>query len=94
MKPIYLRTAREQRQWTQRRLADISRIPQNVISKLETQTPKRQTYQTVVRLAEALAIPLERLRLGPDPAQANEPQDGRQRVAVRRRRRTRESRVA
>jgi transcriptional regulator with XRE-family HTH domain len=91
MKLIYLRTARKQRRWTQARLAAVSGIPQNVISKLETHIPKRETYQAMARLAEALAVPIDRLRLGPDPALAHEPPDGRR---VRRRPRTREASVA
>jgi transcriptional regulator with XRE-family HTH domain len=81
MKPIYLRTAREQRRWTQARLAEISRVPQHVISKLETRVSKRASYLNAAKLAEALGIPIGQLRLGPDPARAHEPQDGRQRAA-------------
>lgn len=67
MKPIYLRTARKKRRWTQTRLAQISHVGQNQISRLETKPPKRLAFEEMLRLAEALGVPVHALRAGPDP---------------------------
>jgi transcriptional regulator with XRE-family HTH domain len=67
MKPLYLRTLRERRGWTQEQLEQISHVAQNSISKLERNPNARPAFPTVAKLARALDVgPLD-LRFGPDP---------------------------
>jgi hypothetical protein len=72
VKTIYLRTAREQKGWTQEQLeAETARlgakVPQAIISKLENQPQARALFTTVVSLADALGLEPRSLRFGPDP---------------------------
>ena len=67
MRPIYLRTARERKRWTQKRLEAESGVAQAVISRLETMPNAKAEFDTARNLAAALGIDLHRLRFGPDP---------------------------
>jgi len=65
--PIYLRTARERRNWTQQQLERESGVAQNTISKLENSPRARPSYAIVDNLARALGVHPSTLRFGPDP---------------------------
>jgi transcriptional regulator with XRE-family HTH domain len=67
MKPVYLRTRREQLEMTQEALERTSGIAQNTISKLESQPQARPAFTTVMALAAALDVDPLSLRFGPDP---------------------------
>jgi transcriptional regulator with XRE-family HTH domain len=67
MKPMYLRTIREQRGLTQEQLEALAKVAQNTISRLESDPKARPVFHTVVALAEALHIDPKQLRFGPDP---------------------------
>lgn len=66
MKPIYLRTARDRKRWTQEQLEAHSGVAQAIISKLENADAKAM-FDTVVKLADALDVDPRQLRFGPDP---------------------------
>ena len=68
MRPIYLRTRREELRLTQEQLEARSGIAQNTISKLESNPEARPEFLTVMALATTLGIDPLRLRFGPDPA--------------------------
>ena len=51
-----LRAAREQHQWTQTQLAEVSRVPQGTISRLESGTMRTCNSRLLVQLAEALGV--------------------------------------
>jgi transcriptional regulator with XRE-family HTH domain len=68
---VYLRTIRLQRGLSQEELALASEVPQNTISRLETNRNARPTYSTVIALARALTIGPDQLRFGPDPRANN-----------------------
>jgi transcriptional regulator with XRE-family HTH domain len=81
MKPIYLRTVREQRGLTQEQLEHLAKVAQNTISRLESSSRVRPVFQTVIALANALHVDPMQLRFGPDPrrggaARQKEPQGG------------------
>ena len=67
MKPIYLRTIREQRGLTQEQLESLADVAQNTISRLESSPKARPVFETVVALARALHVDPVQLRFGPDP---------------------------
>lgn len=67
MKPIYLRTLREQRGLTQEQLEALAHVAQNTISRLESEPKSRPVFNTVVALARALHVDPQQLRFGPDP---------------------------
>jgi transcriptional regulator with XRE-family HTH domain len=67
MKPIYLRTVREQRGLTQQQLESLAQVAQNTISRLESSPKARPVFETVVALAKALHVDPLQLRFGPDP---------------------------
>lgn len=67
MKPIYLRTIREQRGLTQEQLERLAHVAQNTISRLESTSKVRPVFHTVVALARALHVDPLQLRFGPDP---------------------------
>jgi transcriptional regulator with XRE-family HTH domain len=67
MKPIYLRTVREQRGLTQQQLESLANVAQNTISRLESSPKARPVFETVVALAKALHVDPLQLRFGPDP---------------------------
>lgn len=67
MKPIYLRTARERKHWTQEQLEEESGVAQAIISKLENTADAKAMFSTVVDLADALDVDPRQLRFGPDP---------------------------
>ena len=67
MKPVYLRTRREQLRLTQEALESSSGVAQNTISKLESNSRARPVFQTVIALAASLGVDPLRLRFGPDP---------------------------
>ena len=69
MMPVYLKTEREKRGWTQVQLAARSGVAQNTISKLERNEKTRPGFPIVVALAMALAIDPARLRFGQNPRQ-------------------------
>ena len=66
-KPIYLRTLRLQRGLSQEQLELLTKIPQNTISRLETNPLSRPSFATVDALARALKVDPRQLRFGPDP---------------------------
>lgn len=66
IKPIYLRTARERKGWTQEQLEAESGVPQNIISKLENIAADAY-FSTGLALAQALEVDPLALRFGPDP---------------------------
>lgn len=73
-RPVYLRSLRERRGFTQIQLAAKSGLPQAHISKLERLTMRRgPTFDTVVALATALGVEPGRLRFGPDPTPIRRP---------------------
>jgi transcriptional regulator with XRE-family HTH domain len=57
-----VRTFREQRGWSQQRLADHWGFTREYVSQIERGKRKLYSEQSVMRLAEILEIPLERLR--------------------------------
>lgn len=65
----YLKTLRLRRQLTQLQLKALTRhrVAQNTISKLESDSHARPTFETVLALADALDVRPEQLRFGPDP---------------------------
>lgn len=71
MKRIHLRTARAKKRWTQEQLeAETARrgrrVPQSIISKLET-THSNAWAETALSLADALEVDPRALKFGPDP---------------------------
>jgi transcriptional regulator with XRE-family HTH domain len=64
---IYLRTLRMQRGLSQEQLQLLSKIPQNTISRLESNPMSRPSFATVDALARALNVDPRQLRFGPDP---------------------------
>ena len=72
MKPVYLRTIREQRGLTQEQLEDLTEVAQNTISRLESSAKARPAFATVVALANALHVDPSQLRFGPDPRRLRE----------------------
>lgn len=68
IEPIHLRTAREDKGWTQERLEEASGVPQNTISRLERSSNSGVSAGTLLKLAEALDVDPRALRFGPDPA--------------------------
>jgi transcriptional regulator with XRE-family HTH domain len=79
MKPVYLRTKREQLGLTQEDLEAASGVAQNTISKLESRGQTRPAFETVTALATALGVEPTHLRFGPDPRR---PTSRRKRVAA------------
>jgi len=73
MKPIYLRTIREQRGLTQEQLESLAKVAQNTISRLESDAKARPLSCTVIALAEALHIDPKQLCFGPDPRRTGRP---------------------
>jgi len=68
VKPIYLRTARERKRWTQEDLEAKSGVAQAIISRLERTPDAEANFTTVANLADALEIADPRdLKFGPDP---------------------------
>jgi transcriptional regulator with XRE-family HTH domain len=71
VKRIYLRAARERRGLTQEQLEESSGVPQAVISKLERNPDARPTFDTVIKLADALGVDPRALRFGQPEAIAS-----------------------
>lgn len=67
VKPIYLRTARDKKHWTQEQLEAASKVAQPIISKLENDSDAKAMFDTVIKLADALDVDPRALRFGPDP---------------------------
>jgi transcriptional regulator with XRE-family HTH domain len=72
VKSIHLITARTRKGWTQEDLEAETehrghRVPQAVISKLERNPDAKPTFDTVIRLADALEVEPRALRFGPVP---------------------------
>jgi transcriptional regulator with XRE-family HTH domain len=67
LKTIYLRTLRMQRGLSQEQLQVLSKVPQNTISRLETNPMSRPSFTTVDALARVLRVDPRQLRFGPDP---------------------------
>jgi len=67
---FYLRTLRLQRGLSQEQLTLLSKIPQNTISRLESNPASRPSFATVDALARALNVDPRQLRFGPDPEAA------------------------
>lgn len=66
-KPIYLRTARQRRKWTQEQLEERAQVAQTTIHRLETDEDARPAYRTVIALSRALGVDAAQLRFGPPP---------------------------
>lgn len=64
VKPIHLLTARTKAKLTQEQLEAKSGVPQAVISKLERNPDAKPSFDTVVKLADALAIDPRALKFG------------------------------
>lgn len=64
---FYLRTLRTRRGLSQEQLQLLSKIPQNTISRLESNSQSRPSFATVNALARALNVDPRQLRFGPDP---------------------------
>lgn len=64
VKRIYLKPARKKANLTQQQLAEKSGVRQAVISRLEHNPDAQPTFDTVVRLADALHVDPRRLRFG------------------------------
>lgn len=68
---MHLRTLRKRKKLTQAKLAKLSKVAQNSISRLEIRADANPTLATVTALADALGVKPTTLEFGPqDEAQS------------------------